>query len=232
MTLSVKWVDAVGSTNTEAMAAARAGVPHGWAIAARHQREGRGRLGRRWEGHPGNLHLSVVLRPACAPARLPWITLGAGVVLAEILDGPFRLKWPNDLLDGQGRKLAGILTEAEWEAGEPRFVVVGIGVNLVHAPGPGTTCSYDHGIRLPAEVLAEKLVHGLVTLDLNTVPDRWKAHDGTLGREVTVGEHSGLAIGLDTDGALLIRRADGSLVRATTGDLGFIDPDPRAPTNG
>ena len=64
-------LDEVGSTNDEALALGRSGAPHGTAVAARNQTAGRGRRGHVWESPRGNLYLSVVLRPAVGPARLP-----------------------------------------------------------------------------------------------------------------------------------------------------------------
>ncbi|MCA9570448.1 MAG: biotin--[acetyl-CoA-carboxylase] ligase, partial [Myxococcales bacterium] len=174
--MTVVWVEEVGSTNTEAAEQARLGVPHGWAVAARRQRTGRGRLGRTWEEAPGNLFLSVVLRPTLAPDALPWVTLGAGVVVAEVLGDPFRLKWPNDVLDAEGRKVAGVLCEAEWLHGALQAIVVGIGVNVAHAPADvHATSLHAHGHDTDLAVLAERLRVGLASLDVSTVPARWRA---------------------------------------------------------
>ena len=58
-------LDEAGSTNDEAKARAAEGAPDGTVVWARRQRAGRGRQGRAWHSPPGNLFLSVVLRPAC-----------------------------------------------------------------------------------------------------------------------------------------------------------------------
>lgn len=221
--MKVVWVGEVGSTNTEAAEQAALGVPHGWAVAARRQNAGRGRMGRRWEEAEGNLFLSVVLRPACDPEQIPWITLGAGVVLQEIVGEPFRLKWPNDLLDDEGRKLAGILTEAEWRGGRLDAAIVGIGLNVAHAPaGTPGTCLAEHGRSWELTELAERIRAGLASLDLATVPERWRAANRTLGRQVRVGEVEGRAVDLDTDGALLVDTGT-RIERVLTGDLGFVN---------
>lgn len=217
----VVWVEEVGSTNTEAAEQAQLGVPHGWAVAARRQHAGRGRHGRAWEEASGNLFLSVVLRPRCPPERLPWITLGAGVVVQEVVGDPFRLKWPNDLLDDTGRKLGGILTEAEWRGGRLEAAIVGIGLNVSVAPaGAPATCLADHGRNPDLDSLAERIRSGLAVLDLASVPARWRAASCTLGRRVRVGETEGLAVDLDHDGALLVDTGRG-VERVVTGDLGF-----------
>ena len=127
-------VEEIGSTS-EALKQ-RVGEPGEAALLARRQTAGRGRLGRRWLSEAGNLHLSVLLRPA--ELRWPghWSSLAAVALLDAVRPfaperGRLRLKWPNDLLL-DGGKLAGILVEAGL-APAP-WLVIGFGVNLVRAP--------------------------------------------------------------------------------------------------
>jgi len=127
----------VASTQDAAIAAARAGDPGRLAILAERQHAGRGSRGRDWASPPGNLALSVLLRPNAAvvdPAR--WALL-AGVALHDAL-APYApglmLKWPNDLIFASG-KLGGILIDSETEPdGGLAWVVIGLGANLTRAP--------------------------------------------------------------------------------------------------
>lgn len=209
------WLEHCGSTNAELLAR---DLPHGTGLATKVQTAGRGRLGRVWEGTEGNLFLSVLLRPQVPVAQVPLYTLGAGVLLAERVG--FQLKWPNDLLDGDGRKLAGILAEAEWRDGRLDKLVVGIGVNLVHAPHPGSACLADHGVHVAREQLADDLRRDLADLDLGTVRERWLRCNLTLGRRVSIGGITGVAVDLAANGALLVN--DGERTHTViTGDLGF-----------
>ncbi|MBE5023429.1 biotin--[acetyl-CoA-carboxylase] ligase [Olsenella sp. DSM 107455] len=125
-------LEETGSTNDDALGLGRAGAPHGTAVAARRQTAGRGRRGHVWESPAGNLYLSVVLRPAVAPTRLPGLAAVCGLGAADVLREA-RLKWPNDLL-ARGRKLAGALVEAARDDAGDTFAVCGIGVNVVSAP--------------------------------------------------------------------------------------------------
>src|SRR5216684_5815114 len=95
----LKRYEVVGSTNDEAKALARAGAPEGTLVWAGEQTAGRGRRGRIWLSPPGNLYLSVVLRPAGAPSRAAQLgfvaALGLGDALAAMV-GPalaVRYKW-------------------------------------------------------------------------------------------------------------------------------------------
>ena len=121
----------VGSTNDRVRDRAQAGAPAGTAVLSDHQREGRGRLGRRWEADAGQaLLLSVLLRPigGSAPEAAAVLPLRAGLALADTIEALTGrtpgLKWPNDV-ELEGRKVAGILCEAGAEG-----VVVGVGVNV------------------------------------------------------------------------------------------------------
>lgn len=148
--------DSVGSTNSEAIAAVRAGDPGGHWFAALQQTAGRGRRGRAWQSPHGNLAASLLIVPDADPTVSATLGFVAGVALNRALaavlpkglvrigldgadgalDGhPARLalKWPNDVL-ADGAKLAGILLEGEKLADGRQAVVIGVGVNVVAAP--------------------------------------------------------------------------------------------------
>ena len=126
----------IASTQTAAIAAARGGEPSRLAVLAAVQTTGRGSRGRGWVSPPGNLNLSVLLRPSGYPDPGHWAML-AGVALHDTLapytDG-LMLKWPNDLLLGGG-KLGGVLIDSGLDAdGRVDWVVVGVGANLAVSP--------------------------------------------------------------------------------------------------
>jgi BirA family biotin operon repressor/biotin-[acetyl-CoA-carboxylase] ligase len=103
--------------------------PEGAVAAADEQTEGRGRLGRKWQAPSGtSVLVSVLLRPAVEPPRLPELSLVAGGAVAEAIADVTgidpAIKFPNDVLVA-GKKVAGILAESS----EGR-VVLGIGVNV------------------------------------------------------------------------------------------------------
>lgn len=130
----VLWRDRLRSTQDEARRLLVEGRPAPFAVATADQRAGRGRLGRAWTAAPGAaLAVTCVHRTRLAPERRSWFPLATGLaVLRAVREaaGPaaevLGLKWPNDLLDGRGRKLSGILAEAHG----PDHVLLGAGVNL------------------------------------------------------------------------------------------------------
>jgi BirA family biotin operon repressor/biotin-[acetyl-CoA-carboxylase] ligase len=217
----IERVSSTGSTNADVRAWARAGRPHGDALIADVQTAGRGRLGREWASVAGNLHLSILLRPALGLDRAALVCLAAAVAVAEAAGPTWRIKWPNDVVDGEGRKLAGILAEVE---PEPTFaLVVGVGVNVAHAPLATAT-------RVDADrlVLAECIVAGVLdrTALLVAAPSRlldaWRARASTLGKRVRIGAIEGVAVDVDLDGALRVRTDDGAVVRITAGDVTLV----------
>lgn len=153
----VRWFESLDSTNRYLLSEARRGADEGLVVVADHQSAGRGRLGRRWEAPPAaNLLVSVLLRP-----RLPLgarhlasavVALAAADACAALGTVPVDVKWPNDLLVG-GRKLAGVLAEADVGVGSREPIVVGIGINVAWPPPPsGDRSATGSADPLPAEL--------------------------------------------------------------------------------
>ncbi len=202
------------STNRLAADLVRAGAPDGVVVVADHQTAGRGRRGRTWDSRPGTaLLVSAVLRPAPA-----FVTLAAGVAAAQACQAvtglPVVVKWPNDLLSGDGRKLGGILTELVDGA-----AVVGLGVNLHWSP-PGAACL---GPRAERDAL---LAAWLDALDRpGDVLVRYRELCSTLGRRVRVdlpgSTVEGVATAVDGEGRLVV---DGRAIAA--GDVVHVTGEP------
>jgi BirA family biotin operon repressor/biotin-[acetyl-CoA-carboxylase] ligase len=228
------------STNSDALAAARADGPHGSVYFADEQLAGRGRGDHAWHSAPGEgLYVSVLLRPHLPAARLPLLPLAAGLAAADAVRSAagleIDLRWPNDLLLGS-RKAGGILVEAKSEASAVAFAVVGIGIN-VHQSSfdpalatPATSLDREAGRPISRQALLVFLLKSLEreTLALlhpaaeKTVPLRvQQASTWVSGRRVQVhGPQActGVTAGLDEHGFLLVRTANG-VVTVTTGGI-------------
>jgi len=125
----------IGSTNSKLAGMAEGGAPEWSVVAAGHQEAGKGRLGRSWISSPGSsLLVSFLLRPQLDPQEAALVTLAAGAAAALAVQSACgvetRCKWPNDL-EVKGRKLGGILVEAEVLDGQLSHAVVGMGLNLM-----------------------------------------------------------------------------------------------------
>jgi BirA family biotin operon repressor/biotin-[acetyl-CoA-carboxylase] ligase len=221
-------LETVDSTQRHAAALAAEGAVDGTAVVADTQTQGRGRRGRVWLDTPGqSLLLSVVLRTSLPIARLPTLSIAAGVAVAEALiecGVDARLKWPNDVIVG-GRKIAGVLLERHGDA-----VILGLGVNVAQtsvrsqltAQATSVAIEGGHADRdaILAAVLAA-LARWRTRLEregFDPVRARWTALASMLGRRVTADTVAGTAIGLDDDGALLVQTESGA-TRVLAGDV-------------
>ncbi len=235
------------STNRLAYKLAADGAAEGEVVLAETQTRGKGRLGRSWFSPPGlNLYLSIVLRPDIPPSNAPQLTLVAAVALAEtvqrFLGARPAIKWPNDILAG-GKKLAGILTESSVDSERLHFVVVGIGVNL-NMPADlvpeeirdrATSLLVLTNRRVDRTAFARELIQSLDRcygeLEQRGFPQiaaRWESFFELKGRKVKVemGDRivSGIARGIDRDGALLVDKEDGAIERIVAGDVTPVEP--------
>jgi BirA family biotin operon repressor/biotin-[acetyl-CoA-carboxylase] ligase len=204
--------ESLPSTQTVALAEARAGAPQGFAIMARRQTAGRGRGERGWSTPAGNLAISIVLRPVAQIGEAPQWALRTAVALADALlpyAPALRLKWPNDVMLGDA-KLAGILVEAEAEpSGRIAHLVIGIGANLSHAPelaDRATACLPEPH---PApEAVADALLNAIAcwnTAPFAAVREAWLARGPRLGTQLSLRDgRAGLFAGLAEDGKLLL----------------------------
>ncbi len=228
----VRHVATATSTNDLARAWADEGAPHGAVVSADHQTAGRGRLQRRWASPPGqNLAMSVVLRRDWVAGRVPWACLAAAVAVAEVAGPAFRIKWPNDVQDAHGRKVAGILAEAEWGEGRLRYVVVGIGVNVAWSPPdlPHTSSLAAAGVDTTPLALRDEVARALlswVDRPVEALAAAWTERSATLGRHVRIGAVEGLASHLLGDGGLAVRVAGGDLVEVRSGDVEMVSGGP------
>jgi BirA family transcriptional regulator, biotin operon repressor / biotin---[acetyl-CoA-carboxylase] ligase len=234
---------ALPSTNGWALAnLARLG--HGDVVWAARQTAGRGRLGRAWLAPAGKcLTLSVVLRDAELAAQAPNLGQAAAWAVREVLERhgvPAVLKWPNDVLAGDG-KIAGILAE---RGGDPDALVLGIGLNVsltrrdvaaMRVDRPATSLAIVTGRRAGLAALRRRLLDELeARLDevrrggLDPLLGAWARHDALAGRDVEVrgaaGVLRGRCEGLDAAGRLCVRDAAGTVHALWTGDAERVRP--------
>jgi BirA family biotin operon repressor/biotin-[acetyl-CoA-carboxylase] ligase len=216
-----RYLGRVGSTQDILRAWAEAGAPEGALVLAEVQERGRGRRGRPWESRPGeSLTFSLLLRPALPLSALSLLPLLSGLALWEAV-GLGGLKWPNDLLAPDGRKLAGVLLEAKAEGEEVAYALLGVGVNVAWAP-EGAASLQEFGPYSRREVLLAFLRHLEALLPLLEDPEtllaRYRQASSTLGQRVRVetpkGRVEGVAEDLLPDGSLLVGG-----VRVGTGEV-------------
>ena len=239
MNINILHFESIDSTNTEAIKQARAGGAEGLCILARHQTAGRGRHGRTWVSErDSGLYFSIVLRPNIEMRYLPLITLMTGVAafdtLLEFGLDP-DIKWVNDLLVNE-KKIGGILAEAvETTAG--LAVIVGIGINLTSRNFPddiaptATSIEAETGLSPKAEDLSQSLTRYFSyfydILKRGKYPeiiDQWHRRSTYFtGKAVRVALNGtvieGITDGLEENGALRVKTADGAVQVVQAGDV-------------
>jgi BirA family transcriptional regulator, biotin operon repressor / biotin---[acetyl-CoA-carboxylase] ligase len=236
----IEEVPAIDSTNEALRQRAAAGGPEGLVLRADEQLAGRGRRGRGWDSPPGNLYVSLLLRPDCAPAMGATVGFVAAIALGAVLRGlttaPVLHKWPNDLLIG-GAKMTGVLLEAGSRPdGKLDWLVLGMGVNIVSHPETGlypTTDLVASGgpAIAPQDLLERFLTRFAPAYDtwcrsgFGAVRGAWLAHAAGIGDQVVARlereEISGLFADLDPDGTLVMTLDGGRQRRIAAGDVFF-----------
>ncbi len=234
-------LERVGSSNDEAKRLAEAGAEDGTLVWAGEQLEGRGRQGRNWSSPPGNLYLSLILRPDCTAAEAAQIGFvaalglggGVGSVAPPMIE--VRYKWPNDVLFNR-RKGAGILLESRLDpSGELDWLILGMGVNVTSFPEdtafPATSLQFEGA---PPEVDATALLEAFARHFLTwinrwledgfaPIREAWLLHAYGLGETVEVRlpneTLSGRFRDLDDGGALLLELSDGPVRPIAAGDV-------------
>jgi BirA family transcriptional regulator, biotin operon repressor / biotin---[acetyl-CoA-carboxylase] ligase len=231
----ILYFPALTSTMDTARQAAQQGAAAGSVIIAGEQTAGRGRLKRDWLSPPGNIAISIVLYPDITSlSYLMMIASLAAVHGIEAIAGlKAQIKWPNDILI-DGKKVCGILIENEVKGNRVAFSVVGIGINVDLNIAAYPEISYtaaslknqkgkDLRIKIIRSLLIEFERLYLKLPDGRPIFEAWRNRLMTLGKKVRATSDSGIIEGVadsvDESGALLIRRADGSLTRVVAGDV-------------
>lgn len=240
---SLHFHERLGSTSDEAKAMAENGAPDGTVVVAREQTAGRGRLNRVWFSPPGNLYMSVILRPAVAPPRAAEFGFVGAVAVAEAVESCLpgaattRLKWPNDVLV-DGAKVGGVLLESRLDGQDVRWMVLGVGLNVLQGPEntpyPATSLNRAGALGQTAETMLPLLLRRLSAWrelwrrrGFAPVRAEWLRRGHAWGEvmEVRTGASPvrGRFAGLDDDGALLLETPGGGQ-RITAGEVALAPP--------
>jgi len=229
----------VSTTMDIARREAQAGAPEGAIGLTEEQTAGQGRMGRSWVSPAGeNIYVTLILRPTLEQLR--HISVIAPLAICQAIEETTnllpRIKWPNDVLV-EGKKLSGVLTQTEISDGALDFAITGIGINVnmdvdQHEEIRDLATSLRRELRREVdreEVLASMLNHfetiylALRRGDIISMP--WKHRLDTLGHDVRISGpdggllHHGIVVDADSDGALILRRDNGSHVRVEAGEV-------------
>jgi BirA family biotin operon repressor/biotin-[acetyl-CoA-carboxylase] ligase len=213
-------------------------------VIAEEQTSGRGRQGRPWYAPPqSSIMFSVILKPKLAPDQLPRVTMLGALAVADTLRPLFgddcALKWPNDVLI-RGKKVCGILAEATWIGDQLAAVILGIGINVrVNFEGMNliyAATSLEAELGRPVnrldllQTLLDRIDFWTAHVSEDILIETWRANLSTLGKQVRVytephkeqsAYYTGIAEGVDANGALLVRLDSGEVRRVLAADVGL-----------
>lgn len=253
------------STNLRISQLGKEGAPHGTLAVAERQTSGRGRRGRSWESPAGcSIYMSILLRPDIEPNKAPMLTLVTACSVAEALkqlNGRFRttesvcgcgaagevmisgkpepqvqIKWPNDIIIN-GKKLAGILTEMNAQAGKIGYVTVGVGINVNITDFPreikktATSLCLEYGHKVKREPVIAAVIERMEanyeifmrTQDLSGLMDNYSKMLVNKDRDVLISgekeQYRAHALGITSTGELIVRREDGTEEEVYAGEV-------------
>jgi len=234
-------LDEVGSTQAVAKGLAATGAPEGTTVVARSQSSGEGRLGRTWASPVGGLYMSFILRPGNIP-RPELATLVSAVAVARGIKETTGLvptiRWPNDVMVG-GRKIAGVIAEAQSFKQELTQIIVGVGVNcnspvsnIGELRGEATSVMEELGRHEEISALKHSVLDSFSQLydgwkEGQDVARAWRSLVGTLGKHIWVKlkteetAFSCLAKEIRGDGTLIVGRDQGEIA-ITAEDLEWL----------
>lgn len=231
--IKVVFYDTTDSTNTRAKEYAKTAADRETVIfVANHQSAGRGRLGRSFVSKEGaGIYLSILTYPDKSGADATAVTARAAVALARAVDSlagtKTQIKWVNDIFLG-GKKLAGILTEAEMlENGKIGYLVVGMGINVYknaiseEISDIATSIESEINTAIDRSKLTAEIIRQYFVEDSNYL-DEYRARSLVIGKRVTVikptEQYEATVVGINDDFSLQIQR-DGKEERLFTGEI-------------
>ena len=237
---TVHFAKETDSTNEWCKRMSKEGAEHGTLAVAEFQSAGKGRLGRRWTAPEGSsVMMSILLRPEFEPQYASMLTLVMGLSVAQAvkeLDVEVSIKWPNDVVVSR-KKICGILTEMGLENGKIREVIIGIGINVnleeiqddlkdkATSLYLETGKKYDRNrvIGLIMEKFEKNYEKFVKTCDLSLMLDDYNAMLANRSQPVHIldklNPYEGIAIGIDREGELLVKVADGAIRKVCSGEV-------------
>ncbi|WP_264336477.1 MULTISPECIES: biotin--[acetyl-CoA-carboxylase] ligase [unclassified Wolbachia] len=221
----------VSSTNTEALDLINKGISNETVIIADKQTEGRGRTRKSWVSPEGNFYASLIINQETDVSKLTELTFVTAVavgntLLSFIADSNVQYKWPNDVLIDD-KKISGILLERKSNS---HWLVIGIGINVNHAPLPGTTCISNYGESVSNIDLLKKLIINFNKLrkqwlfdGFHAIREMWLTRAFKVNEQITIKLadklYEGIFADVDKSGKLVLQQKNGSLIYFNAGEL-------------
>lgn len=243
---SIVHKQSTSSTQTIAHQLAQEGCKHGTVVIADQQVQGKGRLNRKWEStDKKGIWMSLILRPEISPQLAPQLTLLTATVLADVLKNHLhitpQIKWPNDILIND-KKVAGILTEMQAEQDQIKYIIIGIGMNVLHEeldlPDHLLNKATSLGLETDDSLDLRSIIQETLTVFEQTykqylnegfkpIKKNWEHYGFKIGKLISVKtltkQWNAIFSGIDEDGALLIRNSDGTNEKLYSAEINWFN---------
>ena len=231
----VYYFEEIDSTQNFAEQIALDEKENGTIVIAEKQTAGKGRLDRKWTSPKGGIWFSLIIHPKFDVSTSTLVPIAGAVALAMAikitLDIDVSVKWPNDITLN-GKKVAGMLVDASFQANNIDYLILGIGINFdidakkiekrlsksANFYGVNSLRKKDDSTP-PKILLREFLVQFEKTLiQLNKgekakIVKEWTKKADKIGKKISIntsdGKISGVAQGIDNDGALKLKTSKG-----------------------
>tara|TARA_Y100000996_G_scaffold221780_1_gene174565 strand:+ start:120 stop:1121 length:1002 start_codon:yes stop_codon:yes gene_type:complete len=231
----VYYFEEIDSTQNFAQQIALDKKENGTIVISEKQTAGRGRLDRKWTSPKGGIWFSLIVHPKFEVSTSTLVPIAGAVALAKSIKSTLgvdvSVKWPNDItLDG--KKVAGMLVDASFQANNIDYLILGIGINfdvdskkiekrLSNSPNfYGVNSLRKNNDDTPPKILLkeflvqfEKTLIQLEKGEKNKIVKEWTQKADNIGKRITIntsdGKISGVSQGIDNDGALRLRTSKG-----------------------
>ena len=234
-------LEEVDSTNTYLRKLADKGALSGTLVTSEIQMAGKGRRGHTWiSPKESNIYMSLLIRPDFAPEKSRMLTLIMALAVAEAINKvtglSSKIKWPNDIVVNN-KKVTGILTEMIINGSNKPYVIIGTGINVNIEEFPDEIKDMASSLKIESgkeqnreEIVAETLnlfekyfKEFLKTEDFSLMKCEYESLLVNRDKEVRVlGEkepYRAVALGIDNEGELLVRREDGTIEKVYAGEV-------------
>ncbi|HBD92796.1 MAG: biotin--[acetyl-CoA-carboxylase] ligase [Spirochaetes bacterium GWF1_31_7] len=238
---SIIYLSSTDSTNSQLLNNEH---PHLTVLYTFNQTAGRGRLDRTWETPADkNIALSVLFSPPRISST--WLTAILSISLIDTflyhkIENSW-IKWPNDVFI-EKNKIAGVLTESQWQNSSIKKSVTGIGINinstyddLKHINRPVTSLyietgkTFDlHNFLTKYIEIIEKYLRITEKDSINIIKEKWISYSKVIGMKASLTEITkgstpiyGIVHHIDDEGYLYFN--DGKTIfKVVTGDINIL----------
>ena len=231
----VYYFEEIDSTQNFAEQIALDEKENGTIVIAEKQTAGKGRLDRKWTSPKGGIWFSLIIHPKFDVSTSTLVPIAGAVALAKAIKNTLNIdvsvKWPNDITLN-GKKVAGMLVDESFQANNIDYLILGIGINFdidakkiekrlsKSANFYGVNSLRKKDDNTPPKILLKEFLVQFekISIQLNKgekakIVKEWTKKADKIGKKISIntsdGKISGVAQGIDNDGALKLKTSKG-----------------------